>query len=117
MRYDNAELLDRLAAEHVLGTLRGAARRRFERLCVTSAPARAALHRWEEQWLVLSRQLSPVAPSARVWSNVHGRLFGTGASRATRWRRWRLAAAAASLIAVSILVAVLYRETHPAPQT
>src|SRR5215475_13652984 len=110
MRYDNAELLDRLAAEHVLGTLRGAARRRFERLCVTNAPARAALHRWEEQWLVLSRQLRPVAPSARVWTNVHARLFGAAAPRASRWRRWQLAAAAAGLIAVSVLLGVLYRE-------
>ena len=32
MNYEQAELLDRLAAEYVLGTLRGAARRRFARL-------------------------------------------------------------------------------------
>jgi anti-sigma-K factor RskA len=117
MRYDDAQLLDRLAAEHVLGTLRGAARRRFERLCATHGAARAALHRWEDEWLVLSRQLSPVAPSARVWANVRARLFGAQAPRPGRRRRWQLAAAAASLIAVTVLVSVLYRETHPALQT
>jgi anti-sigma-K factor RskA len=70
MRYDNPELLDRLAAEHVLGTLRGPARRRFERLCASSPAARRARQRWEDEWLVLSRRLPRVMPTARVWANV-----------------------------------------------
>jgi anti-sigma-K factor RskA len=117
MRYDEPQLLDRLAAEYVLGTLRGPARRRFERLYAAHAPARAALHRWEDEWLVLSRRLRPVSPSARVWAGVRSRLFGAAAPRVPRWRSWRLAAAAASLIAITILVGVLYRETQPALQT
>jgi anti-sigma-K factor RskA len=56
-------------------------------------------------------------PTARVWANVRARLFGAAAPRASPWRRWQLAAAAASLIAVTILVGVLYRETQPTPQT
>ena len=117
MNYDNAELLDRLAAEHVLGTLRGAARRRFARLCAANAAARAALYRWEDEWLVLSRRLRPVAPSARVWAGVRSQLFGAVAPRGSPWRRWRMAAAAASLIALTVLIGVLYRESHPTLQT
>ncbi|MEG1456016.1 MAG: RNA polymerase subunit sigma-70, partial [Comamonas sp.] len=37
----NTELLDRLAAAHALGTLRGGARRRFEQLARENAQVRA----------------------------------------------------------------------------
>jgi len=62
MNYEQAELLDRLAAEYVLGTLRGPARRRFERLCGESVSARRALYRWEDHWSALGRALPPVPP-------------------------------------------------------
>jgi anti-sigma-K factor RskA len=118
MRYESQELLDRLAAEHVLGTLRGPARRRFERLCAESAAARGALHRWEDDWSVLSRSLRPIQPSERVWANVNRRLFGarSAAPRVSRWRTWQLAAAA-SLIAVALIVGLIVHRQQPPLQT
>ena len=114
MNYEQAELLDRLAAEYVLGTLRGAARRRFTRLCAQNAAARGALYRWEGYWAHLSRTLSPVQPSARVWTNVTRQLFGAGAGapRASRWRSWQLAAAA-GLVAVALIVGLIVRQQAP----
>ena len=116
MNYEQAELLDRLAAEYALGTLRGAARRRFERLCAQSALARRALYRWEDDWTQLSRTLAPVQPSPRVWANVSGQLFGERAPppRVSRWRRWPLAAAA-GLVAVALIVGLIVRELAPPP--
>jgi anti-sigma-K factor RskA len=118
MKYENQELLDRLAAEHVLGTLRGPARRRFERLCARSAAARAATYRWEDDWSVLSRSLRPIQPSERVWVNVSRQLFGarSAAPRVSRWRTWQLAAAA-SLVAVALIVGLIVREQQPRLQT
>jgi len=118
MRYEDQELLDRLAAEHVLGTLRGPARRRFERLCAESAAARGTLHRWEDHWSMLSRSLRPIQPSERVWANVSRRLFGarSAARRASRWRTWQLAAAA-SLIAVALIVGLIVHQQQPPLQT
>ena len=118
MRYETQELLDRLAAEHVLGTLRGPARRRFERLCAESAAARGALHRWEDDWSVLSHSLRPIQPSERVWANVSRRLFGarSAAPRVSRWRTWQLAAAA-SLTAVALIVALIVHQQQPPLQT
>jgi anti-sigma-K factor RskA len=119
MNYEQAELLDRLAAEYTLGTLRGRARRRFERLCVDSAAARSAVYRWEDHWSALSRAVTPVEPSAQVWAGVRRRLFGddaaTGAApRARRRRAWQLAAAA-GLVAVALIVGLLVRQPAPPP--
>jgi len=118
MKYENHELLGRLAAEYVLGTLRGPARRRFERLCTSSAAARGAMHRWEDDWSVLSGSLRPIQPSERVWENVSRRLFGarSAAPRVSRWRTWQLAAAA-SLIAVALIVGLIVHEQQPPLQT
>jgi anti-sigma-K factor RskA len=115
MNYGNPELLDRLAAEYVLGTLRGAARRRFERLCARSEAARRALWRWEDDWTPLSRALTPVQPSPQVWTGVTRRLFGSDARMPVTRRRhgWQLAAAAA-VVAVALIIGVLLRQP-PAP--
>ena len=119
MNYEQAELLDRLAAEYTLGTLRGRARRRFERLCVDSAAARSAVYRWEDRWSALSRTLPPVAPSPQVWAAVSRRLFGddTAAGSAPRVRRrriWQLAAAAA-VVAVVLIAGLIMRQAAPPP--
>jgi anti-sigma-K factor RskA len=116
MNYERPELLDRLAAEYVLGTLRGAARRRFERLCARSERARRALHRWEDDWSALSRPLAPVQPSARVWTNVSRQLFGApgAAPRPARRRTWQLAVAA-GLVAVALIAGLIVRQLAPPP--
>jgi anti-sigma-K factor RskA len=46
MDYGRRELADRLAAEYVLGTLRGAARRRFEQLLPAHRELADAVARW-----------------------------------------------------------------------
>jgi anti-sigma-K factor RskA len=111
MKYESSDLLDRVAGEYVLGTLRGRARRRFERLSGENAAARAALHRWEDDFTALSRTLRPVTPSADVWPQIQRRIKGAGT--ASRYgRAWQLAAAA-SLVALGLLVGLLVREPVP----
>jgi anti-sigma-K factor RskA len=121
MNYEQAELLDRLAAEYALGTLRGRARRRFERLYIQSAAARGAVYRWEDHWSALSRTVPPVEPSPQVWAAVSRRLFGDDATvgsapRVRRWRAWQLAAAA-GLVAVALIVGLIMRQAAPPLQT
>jgi anti-sigma-K factor RskA len=121
MNYEQAELLDRLAAEYTLGTLRGRARRRFERLYRDSAAARGVVHRWEDRWSALGRTLPPVEPSARVWTGVSRRLFGAEAEappvpRVRRRRTWQLAIAA-GLVAVALIVGLIVRQAPPPLQT
>ena len=70
MNYDRPELLDRLAAEYVLGTLRGRARKRFDRLQRELPAARGAVAVWEAQLNRLSSVVPATAPPGRVWDAI-----------------------------------------------
>jgi anti-sigma-K factor RskA len=108
MHEPSPELIDRLAAEYVLGTLRGAARRRFARwlsASPTSPPQAAAVdavRRWEDRLASLLQDVPPALPSPQVWAAIERRLRAEGAigvaRRAARWRPW---AVAASLLVVA----------------
>jgi anti-sigma-K factor RskA len=106
---------DALAAEYVLGTLRGRARARFERLARSDRALADAVHGWEEVLLPLAEALPPVAPPARVWRAVLARVRGAGVARSSIWSSlglWR-GLALASLATVIALTTALLR---PAPE-
>lgn len=97
MRRPSHELIDRLAAEFVLGTLRGPARTRFARWLDDRDPAhraavRAAVYRWEDRLVHLADDVAPVDPAPRVWREIKRRT-----QPATS--RWQGLAIAASLLA------------------
>jgi anti-sigma-K factor RskA len=73
MNYERPELLDRLAAEYVLGTLRGRARRRFEQIHARSQAARSAVGAWQERLAPLAASVPPMAAPARVWTAIDAR--------------------------------------------
>jgi len=66
MNYDRPELIDRLAAQYVLGSLRGPARDRFERLIAASATVRRRVGHWERQLAPIAYGLPPVKPPAAL---------------------------------------------------
>ena len=104
-----------LAAEYVLGTLRGRARQRFERVARTNRALADAVREWEERLLPLAEALPPVVPPAHIWQAVQTRIGPAAAPRAPFWSSlglWR-ALAVAALAAVVVLSAVLLR---PAPE-
>jgi len=73
MKTSNRELLDRLAAEYVLGTLRFRARRRFEHWLL-SPQVRALVNAWEERLAGLEPPLEAIVPPANVWRGIETRL-------------------------------------------
>jgi anti-sigma-K factor RskA len=102
----NRELLDRLAAEYVLGTLRFRARKRFERWLL-SPQVGALVKAWEERLAGLEPRLEPVAPPAAVWNGIETRLELRKLARAplSRW----LAIAASLMFFAMLGVFAVYR--------
>jgi anti-sigma-K factor RskA len=90
MDYSRRDLADRLAAEFVLGTLRGPARRRFEALLPAHPALQQAVAAWQRRLLPLSDSVPPVTPDAAVWQSLEARLFPAVAPApepAPWWRR------------------------------
>lgn len=84
MNYSRPELLDKLASEYVLGTLRGRARRRFERLLALHPAFRVAVLVWEERLAGLAVSVPGVAPRPQVWQAIERRTGGRLASAARK---------------------------------
>jgi anti-sigma-K factor RskA len=106
MKPDNPEIIDRLASEYVLGTLRGPARRRFERWRASTSLVDQRCRFWEERLMRLAKDLTPVQPPAHVWPAIQRRLKLTAPRPLLR--RMRSFALAASVLLVVGVAGVLY---------
>jgi anti-sigma-K factor RskA len=111
MTPDNPEVIDRLASEYALGTLRGPARRRFERWRASTPFVDVRCRFWEERLMHLAKNLKPVQPPAHVWPAIERRLNFT--TRSTALRRTRLFALAASVVLAIGLASLLYWRSVP----
>ncbi len=120
MRRPDPRSIDSLAAEYVLGTLSGPARRRMARWIAEYTDVRLAVQGWEERLLPLARALPAVEPSAEVWTEIRRRIKsadtanpGAPARRATRWQ-W----AAAAIVLLGLFAALWTSVLHnPATHT
>ncbi len=108
MKRDEPENLDLLAAEYVIGTLAGSARRAFERRMRRDPFVLRRVQGWEERLVPLALAVAPVAPSPAVWSAISKRI-GAGASPS----RWRALAAALAAVAVLGIGWALWQELRP----
>jgi len=110
------DLAHAVAAEYVVGTLRGRARRRFEAIARADARVGAILRRWEAGLVPLARGVPEVAPPARVWRAIEERIGvvppATRALQATLgfWRSFGLLAGG---VASVLLATFLYLSTGP----
>lgn len=112
MTPDNPEVIDRLASEYALGTLRGPARRRFERWRARTSIVDERCRFWEARLMYLARNLEPVQPPAHVWAAIQRRLNFT--TQSTALRRTRLFALAASVMLIVGTASLLYWRNLPA---
>jgi anti-sigma-K factor RskA len=111
MKPDNPELVDRLASEYVLGTLRGPARRRFERWRANTPHVDQRCRYWEEHLVHVAKGLKPVQPPAHIWPAIQKRLNLTPHRSPRRWAK--SLTLAASVVLVAGLAGLLYWRSLP----
>jgi anti-sigma-K factor RskA len=101
MKHDQPQLIDALASEYVLGTLRGAARRRFERWQSEEWHVASRVRTWETRLIPLALGLPPIAPSQELWQRIEARIRAAD-SPPRRAARPALRALAAALVLCAI---------------
>lgn len=106
MNIHQPPLSDSLAAEYVLGSLHGPARRRFEQLLPAHPALQRAVAEWERRLNRLAAASPPVSPPPDVWRGLERRLFPAPARRPwwdslTFWRGLALAGVLAAVITVA----------------
>lgn len=127
MKRQDPQLRSLLAAEYALGTLRGRARARFERMLEHDAALRDEVAQWDARFYDLMHSgVTPQTPDPRVLESARARLgLAPDATRPAasppatvrprRRRRWSLAAAAAVLVGLVVLLMLPERIEHPEP--
>ena len=89
MNYDRPELLDRLAAAYVFGTMSARARRRFQSIQLALPTAQQAVQIWEQRLMPLAQSVPPEPPSAAVWTAIERRTGGRESQTvASTWAAW-----------------------------
>lgn len=104
------------AAEYVLGLLTLQARQDFAARLTRDPALQAEVRFWEESLVTFAQEIAPVAPPARLQTQIEGQLFGTP-EKSGWWTSvvfWR-GVSLASLAAVAGLAFVL-SQTPPAQQ-
>jgi anti-sigma-K factor RskA len=117
---DNPPLRDKLAAEYVLGTLKGGARHRYEGWLHNDADLRRITAEWQDRLMSLAEFAGDKQPRDHVWRGIERRL--NLRRPAPAWQLWRNESLAfwrglglASSAMAALLVIVLGVRTLNAP--
>ena len=114
MNMSCGELPDRLAAEYVLGTLTGGARRRFDALLPAHPALRHAVAGWEKRLLPMALKAEPVQPGGARVGRHRGQAgldAPAAAASSGRLRFWQAFATVATVAAV--VLGTVARATSP----
>ena len=127
MKLENPQVRDLIAAEYVLGTLAGGARRRFEKMLWNDANLRLLVEKWSNKIDTLAAGITPVTPPTHVFTAIKKRLNLTAPTDRTEaetpasgwgklafWRSATALAVAASFV-LALYVSVYLPKPEPAP--
>jgi len=112
----NQNLRNHLAAEYVIGTLEGAARKRFEFYIHQDPSLQVLVQKWGHLLHPMGSMLKPVKPPKRVWKNIQQRLqlknnqIGFW-NNITLWRSFSVFGSA-----IAIIIGLYLGPLQPVPQ-
>jgi anti-sigma-K factor RskA len=122
----NDKLLEQLAGEYVLGTLRGGARRRFERWLRDDVVVKRAVAEWQDRLNPMAEFAPAAQPSPQVWQAIEKqlKLAPVRQDRRSFWLGlredlsfWRGLGMASTALATILVTVMLTRQPEPAMQT
>ncbi len=107
MKLANHPRLDALCGEYLLGTLRGPARRRFQRALGEEPQVALRLRHWERTSLPKHSERIAIQPSRGAWTRLDrelglARYRPRWFRRVGLWRAWAVAATLALLAAIAV---------------
>lgn len=115
-RYQNPDLYEQLAAEYVLGSMRGRARARFESLMHERPYIAYAVEQWEERLHSLNDVLPAEKPSAELWKSISSNVSAPVQNKASLFERLGFWQAATGMLSVAFAVALMIpKQTVIAP--
>lgn len=118
MRLANSRFLDAMCGEYLLGTLRGAARRRFERALREEPAVALRFKHWQDIFTPIYTNMIEAQPSADGWKRLErelelARYRPPWHRRLSFWRGWAMAATIAVITALGIALLRLGGEAPP----
>jgi anti-sigma-K factor RskA len=113
------DLPELLAAQYVIGTLRGGARRRFDALLPAHPVLRRAVAEWEARLAPMATGVEPIVPSPNTWSAIESRLgWRDKADTGGRWASLQLTlwqTVAAFSTAAAVMLGIHFESKPVAP--
>lgn len=121
MNYTKESLRNALAAEYVLGTLRGSARRRFQKLILSNQTIAETVSLWEQYINGMGEKIPPVQPDAKVWKVIQSRIDYRSEEtnlvempvKKQSISPWKVVAMAASLLLAVAVTTVTIKQLEP----
>jgi len=107
MNYLKPDLLEHLAAEYVLGTLKGGARRRFEQLMMESYRIRSAVWEWEQNLSPIVENIPDRPVPDAIWKGIEHRINPQTEPKKSTWKNlflWQSWGALSTAFAVVLAV-------------
>ena len=113
MRRFAPALAHALAAEYVVGTLRGRARSRFEAIARGDPALAAIVRQWEAELVPLADRVPPVEPPGRVWKAIEARIAPRARGADRGLALWRALGLVGGGLAAVLLATFLWLSQGP----